>query len=1141
MRPRSSSAHGRLALLLGLALLALGLAPAGAGAALQTIDFDGPQPLETPIDSVGQVSFPVGQGFRPYRVDVGARAHSGTTVADLGRCRQEVEATGGTGQCEFFQARTTGQLATTAERVTLFAGMFDASDPAEQATLVAFDTAGQPIASSGPVAIDASGFDTELSVSSAAGNIASFQISASVPTGEGSTNGGDLGIDDLKVSFADGAKPDFSVVTTNEVVSLVQGQQTSVPLNLARVNGSNGPIGVSVSGLPVGVSAAVSPNPVPGTQTAATLTLTAAPNAPDTRFIPTEATIAASPSGGADAGPGPRTTKISVRVAANFSLAIGEQSDASVPPGDWIGFEAPACAPVDLPLKVTRDIANTQNVSLSMRGDTPEAVTLPPEVSAEFLPGSVVAPGGDLAAERTVRVRAGAGAFIPPGGFPMAIEGQVGSGPSAATHVLPLRMFRAKSVATIENVGPRTPPVKTPQLGRPGSRVVIHGNGFCPGTDVEVGNEDARVAANVVDEHTLEFTVPRYATSNRVLIFPPDGMPPYFTSEELKIDSFRNTAAFQFPNPSGGDLSLNELRQAFGDDIYIRVNLCWPYGHCYVPTGIPSPVAAIEWGIFDQISGTRGHCFGMALASQELRSGRISLAPLLSDGGEGVWSVPGSFNPSAAVGSLLDVEHVKQYSDEYIHAYLDYVEGGGGLLTAQLRTLEREFSHGRTPIVSVKDKPGVFSEGHVVTAYDVEQTARTASIYVWDSNRPFHVNPEDFDGAVHRRKVDSSVIHIDKVNGTWSFDLADGDDPSEHWSGRNDGTLWVMPAGTVPDHPTMPGLDTLETYLEDVTFGSSGEAVRTTGGSPGAHFIPAADGDPGSGQPAPGGHGTWASDDPRHPLRVNFDGVADGSYTQSYTAPGFVAAAVGVKTGKGVRDTVRGDGDSLVFAGGEDRPLRVELARQDGTAAGEAASLRTTGSAGGSDTAGFGGDGALTYAHDGAPTTLSFTLTTVKRDGGPASFVSGPVAVGRGDRLTVRPDRGGLGRVRLTVRHADGRRTTRTLSNHGHGHARLSFRAPRIRGRRLSTAFKLSGLRGQIAVGATLRLFRGRHLVAQHSVGFRGGAGRHEVSWRLPRAVGRGRYRLVVDARALKVAGRGPTATAGARAHRSFRLRVGRR
>ena len=143
-------------------------------------------------------------------------------------------------------------------------------------------------------------------------------------------------------------------------------------------------------------------------------------------------------------------------------------------------------------------------------------------------------------------------------------------------------------------------------------------------------------------------------------------------------------------------------------------------------------------------------------------------------------------------------------------------------------------------------------------------------------------------------------------------------------------------------------------------------------------------------------------------------------------------------TEKGVRDTVEGAGNSLTFAGGSDRPLQIALARRSSPTETLSASLDTHASADGSDMAGFSDGGALTYAHDGAPTTLSFTLTSLRRDGGPAVFRFGP-----GRRWQRRSPQRQAGGSRSAPRAAADPRRRRQAAHAGAAQPRPRARASR--------------------------------------------------------------------------------------------------
>lgn len=1134
----------------GLFLCLLAVFPASAQAEVQTIDFDtAPPALGSPLETFGSISFPLGQGLRPYRTDVGLRAHSGTTVGDIGRCAEETEATGGdAGSCEFFQASATALLSRTANSVTLFAGRFGPVGPfdsPENATLTAFDAEGNQVATTGLVPIDAGAFNTRLSVSSDNGDIAGFRVRATTgPNGE-SVVAGDLGIDDLSVNFADGAVPDFSVAPVNQIIALVQGQSVEVPVRINRINGSTGPIQLSVSALPRGVTA--DPVTVPGNQTAATLTLTAAPDAFDTNFEPTTATLTADPLGDPNVGSAPRTAALQVRVARDYQLEVGGAAEAELSPKSPLALPLPDCTPLEVPVKIRRDIAMSRDITLTLRGEGDGTTGLPPGVHAEILPNPVVHPGGNLVAERTLRF-----SIDRPTDQRLNLFVLGGStGPGSSPHLMEMLMFRARPEARLAT--PDTGPglARTQRLGRAGSRVRVTGNGFCPDTKVLVGNAQASAPARLIDSHTIEFHMPRYATNGQVTIVPPDGLSGYRADGELSIDSFRNVNGFQFENFGVKSYSFGEFLDTFGeDDLLSKINPCWPFGDCSITTPIPNPSALLAWQIIDSVLGSKrlsGHCFGLSLASQDFTTGKVAYSRYAPAEGEAdsVWELAEAVGPGDSLESFLDVEQAKQASNEFISAWMGRKES----LRDQLDLISREFSRNRSVIVSVKRQrlpihigeivkdpteaaDVVIPRGHAMLAYDMVQTPGHAEIYVYDSNKPFNsVEEENGTGALHRAKVDSGVIHIDKDAGTWSYQFAGKD----IWRGEGDGSLWAMPSNVMPKSLSLPGLGTLAKGLAEIIVGSADGSAVSTQASPGAEFLPTSD----AGAEV-GGAGTWVSEHPDRPLEVSFLGLKAGHYSQAYASDGFIASTK-LATAKGVRDTLTGSAESLRIESGQARPLEIELASRSGAELSTAATLESQASAQGSDSAGFSEDGALTYAHQGAPTTLDFSLTTVRRDGGPATFISGPVRIGSGDRLRAEPLDRELRRVKLTIRDARGHQRSRVLRNQGRPQVRLKLGAPKIAKHRLKMPMRLSGHRARAVLGVSLRLMHDGRVVARRAVALKGRKGHRKISWRLPRSLGRGHYRVLADARAVTTPGLGSTAAASVRRHRVATIWVGRR
>jgi hypothetical protein len=1084
-----------LLVVFGALLAALAAVPASAVADTLTVDFESGPPIGTAVTDDYLASafvrfLAADDGFRPYRRAAPGQAHSGTVVADVGPddCVPE----GGTGaDCEFVTGGTTGRLARTASAVTLYAGLFSAVDPSQTVTvrLVAYDANDQIVATGAPVAIDASGFDKLVTVASAAGNIARFTL---VVEGSGRI-GAPVGFDDLTLDFPANSLPDVSLSVPSAVAAVLQGKTTDVPLDLTRLNGSDGPVRVSVSGLPTGVTATVGPNPVPGTQGTATLHLAAAADAPPFD-VPATATIAADPQGNANVAPGARSRSLLLRVASSYELRAPGGTSVSLPD----------CAPVDVPLVLARDRAFTGTVTLGVEG-------LPTGVSARILPSATIAPGGGFDADATLRLSHAPGAALPRDVVVRA------SSPGAADRTLALHLAAAARTATLASGLGLTPR----HLG-PGTTIRIDGNGFCAGTRVQVGNAQASADAVVApDGHSLTFGVPRLATTGPVTIVPPAGAT-YPTSGPLKVDSFRNGAGFQFHNPSFGSLSISELTDAFGaDDLFIKINPCWPFGDCTIVTGILNPLAAIDWGVLDiALRESGGHCFGISRAVEQLLNHKTPYARFAGGAGAAnAFSLTGASGPSSGLGSYLDAQHATQGSAEFLHAYLNRADH----VSAQLARVHQELAAGRDPFVTIHHG-GLLGEGHAVLAYDEQPTADGADVYVYDSNRQFDPG-EDGNAAAHKGNVEGSVVHFDTVRGTWSFTMAGGD----VWSGGNDGSLFVAPQSTIPDDPSLPGIGTIGDAVASL-FGSASGAVTTTGASAGAEYLPALDS-----HATPGGGGWWLTKRTGAPLEVRFRGVRSGTYSQAFTSAGFVRAVTNVATARGVRDAATGlpsgrRGHAAVrFQSGRDRPLSIALAsrpsgagasggRATSAAAAQpttwAATIATHAFAHGSDSAGLTPSGGLTYGHDGAATTLSFSLQSVSRDRGPARFESPTVRVAAGDRVSVRPLGGDLERVRLAVRHRNGRTTRSVVRNRAKAAGRLGFGTPRLRGRQLRVPVRVAGLRDRAVLGVSLQLSRGGREVAHREQALtRLGNGSRTLTWRLPRGVRKGSYRLVANAR----------------------------
>lgn len=297
--------------------------PVAAGTAVVTFD---DLPPETTVSNQYAGSHGIsfagpaqGDGFLPVVKAVAAGiAHSGTQVADISTCPG----------CEFYTPRTVGRLNTTVSGVSAFVGFLGPTggSASAQVRLTAFDATGQSVGTSVVTVAQGQPFDQLVSVTSASATptIASFELTAEPPN-----SSQPVGFDDLTLTTPEeGPPPDFALSVDTD--PQVQGPSVDVPVQVTRLNGSDGPITLSASGLPAGLTATFIPNPVTGTGSASTLRLSVAADADPTagQVI----TITGVP--GAGAGGTPRSVTAQVRIVAaceGSEVRVGGPPDGPVP------------------------------------------------------------------------------------------------------------------------------------------------------------------------------------------------------------------------------------------------------------------------------------------------------------------------------------------------------------------------------------------------------------------------------------------------------------------------------------------------------------------------------------------------------------------------------------------------------------------------------------------------------------------------------------------------------------------------------------------------------------------------------------------------------------------------------------------
>lgn len=293
-----------IALLVGL------LAAPSAVAATVVVSFED-LASETVVSSQYQGSHgvvfngPPSDGYRPVvkTVPVGT-AHSGVRVVHFSTCPG----------CEFYTPRTVGRLTSTATRVEAYVGYLEGQPNGAQAqiTMIARDASGQTVGTSTATVTEGQPFTQLVGVTAPGPTIASFELTTTPTFGSQP-----VGFDDLAITSPGSQPPDFSLEVGAAPVP--SGTSVAVPIVVHRLNGSNGGVTLSASGLPPGVTASFQPTTVTGVGSAVTLLLTTAPGA---AFADATITITGTPA--AAAGTVPRSVTLPIRSTPTCTSSVLE-------------------------------------------------------------------------------------------------------------------------------------------------------------------------------------------------------------------------------------------------------------------------------------------------------------------------------------------------------------------------------------------------------------------------------------------------------------------------------------------------------------------------------------------------------------------------------------------------------------------------------------------------------------------------------------------------------------------------------------------------------------------------------------------------------------------------------------------------
>ena len=528
--------------------------------------------------------------------------------------------------------------------------------------------------------------------------------------------------DDLTLTYPPGTLPDISVSTPGGPFAVLQGQSTDVPVSLNRLNGPSGNVALTAGRLPSGVAVLFS-RPTrchcfrPQRPCTSRATLTAPHVRQSTehhrdrrsrrqcRGRPGHAVRSDAPAG--------RDELHSQTELVHTGGGLGSRV--------WLGGR---------PVHLSRDRAFSQTVTLSLSG-------LPSTVTAQILPGTSIAPGGNFDVAGTIRlVRAGnelrqpdddhdprqlagqSGEDTQPGDRPRRGKGDDRSGDR---HPAPLPAARELRPRHRRRHLPRHP-VRLwwgPVPGHGRRRRPAGSPSPCPTAREPARSRSSRPPApGSVNVTCLTRSRSRPSQARR---------------------GSRSTTT-----PSA-HLSFGELVDQYGNGLYIHINPCI-FVDCTINTFIPDPTAA------DRVAGARlpARPIGRPLLRDQPRNpgdaGRRHQPDAVQLLG---YSDPRSrigLRARARIsvtGSTPSIRLKARLSSSTPGPPAPRTSTSNGIAPTTSSPL------GRSPIITLQNGSFLSGEGHAVLAYDEQDVPDGHDILVYDN--------DGHDGADNTQKVHISA------------------------------------------------------------------------------------------------------------------------------------------------------------------------------------------------------------------------------------------------------------------------------------------------------------------------------------------------------------------------------------------------
>jgi hypothetical protein len=744
------------------------------------------------------------------------------------------------------------------------------------------------------------------------------------------------------------------------------------------------------------------------------------------------------------------------------------------------------CTPDDIGVRIATDPQLSDPIQVD--------VYLNPSSTAKFVAtsaGSVIEPhhvsatinqsGGE--AKMSVTVGMDLGAAAGKAGI-VAVAEPSGYGPRSANGTVTVESGHINSVAPASG--------STPQRGIPGTLMTVNGAGFCPGDKVAIGppEDTANPESVATPGKSLTFRIPRAAVGGTLRILPLKGAS--FSGPVIPVTSFRNTSAFSWKNEDYGmRLTGQMMDELYGEDETNINILGWL---------IRKP----EAGLLGEITNKHipgGICFGMAFAAAQMFDSP-SWVNEFPRTGNTVWGLDAPNTPSYGLLRFVTERFSLQFTDELIPVSLGQFLGqaiGAHDPSIDITEIRSLIGPGKPPLMLGLMHWSGGIEAHTVLAYDWEPGPDdTTIVYVYNPNKPYLATESGDWGDHQMRELTKSRIVIRNTDSYWKFDELGWEGPDQH--------LILF------RHDEMPILNGKRPHMPNVfvaagmfAFGSAGDSVTQVSDDSGHQLLDK--GGPADPKRMPPGVAPMPSytgaPAPLQMLAVEPRKAGDltatmrrgkGGGAMDLTLPGLQASLQGGdRPGQVDRVAVDESARAIGYSPGATGPFGGTLISAPGGAAKSSAADRTTSermvdfettsSKGGEDVVSFAHGSAFEIDHDGAPASLSLTLSGFGADGLPVAVRLPKAHLARGESLTVTPSswrRLGSAPIRVSSR-LHGRTTTRVVRGKRVGRGFVAIRGAKLSpgGTRVNLTLRLKHPPKGASISPVVEVIGGGKVVAK--------------------------------------------------------------